>query len=200
MPKIFEKIIGWIAYAFWRWSINFEAKKRILKGTFNMHLVNKRNLSHLDWQRQHALRIERYGEYLIFVGPGSNRCMALSLTNSLTITQTLKRHLASAVLGVSWLLIVCWDSLIACHNQHHPHHHLHHRHYHHQHHYNYLFVFLDSFTGEGFTKKFARLLDFVQMRGEGRALPNFYHIFRSAFLVNKRSLFHSKWLIIQNSS
>ena len=109
-----------------------------MKGAFNMHLVNKRNLSHLEWQRRHALRFERYGEYLIFIRLGSNRCLPLSLTNSLTNTQTLKMHGASA----GSFLIVFWDSFTACHNQHYPHHNIHHCHYHHN--YNYLFVFWDS--------------------------------------------------------
>ena len=35
------------------------------------------------------------------------------------------------------------------------------------------------------------LLHFVQMRG-GKALPEFFYLFISAFLVNKRSLFPPK--------
>ena len=43
---------------------------------------------------------------------------------------------------------------------------------------------------EGFTKKVAVLLDFVQMRGGGEGPAQiFCHLLISAFLVNKRSLF-----------
>ena len=45
---------------------------------------------------------------------------------------------------------------------------------------------------EGFTKKVARLLDFVQMRGREGPAQNFCHLFISAFLVNKRSIFPPK--------
>ena len=44
----------------------------------------------------------------------------------------------------------------------------------------------------GFTKKVAALLDFVQMRGGAGAAQNFRHLFISEFLVNKRSLFPPK--------
>ena len=38
----------------------------------------------------------------------------------------------------------------------------------------------------------AVLLDFVQMRGGGGPAQIFYHLFITAFLVNKRSLFPPK--------
>ena len=45
---------------------------------------------------------------------------------------------------------------------------------------------------EGFTKKVAVLLDFVQMRGGEDPAQIFCHIFISAVLANKMSLFPPK--------
>ena len=46
---------------------------------------------------------------------------------------------------------------------------------------------------EGFPKKVAVLLDFVEMRGRGEGPAQiFCHLFISAFLVNERSLFPQK--------
>ena len=46
---------------------------------------------------------------------------------------------------------------------------------------------------EGFTKKLSLLLDFVQMRGRKGPAQNCCHLFISAFLANKRSIFPPKW-------
>ena len=45
---------------------------------------------------------------------------------------------------------------------------------------------------DGLPKKVAVLLDFVQLRGGEGPAQIFWHIFISAFLVNKRSFFHPK--------
>ena len=45
---------------------------------------------------------------------------------------------------------------------------------------------------DGFPRKTAILLDFVQMRGEGGPAQIFWHLFISAFLVNKMNLFPPK--------
>ena len=47
------------------------------------------------------------------------------------------------------------------------------------------------YKGRLYEKKVAVLLDFVQMRGGGPC-PTFFHLFISAFLVYKRSLFPPK--------
>ena len=52
-------------------------------------------------------------------------------------------------------------------------------------------IYAGALLRDGLPKKVAVLLDFVQMRG-GRALQNFWHLFMSAFLVNRKRLFPPK--------
>ena len=58
-----------------------------------------------------------------------------------------------------------------------------------------LYLIFICILGKVSRKIVAVLLDFVQMRGGG--CPNFFHLFTSAFLVNKRSLFPPKCFKLQ---